>query len=469
MTARHPAPTDRFDRRLLAPMMLGSILNPVNSSIIAVALVPIGVGLGAPAAETAWLISALYLATAIGQPLVGRLVDLYGARRLFLAGAVLTIVAGVVGTLAPSIWVLVAARVVLGLGTCAGYPAAMALIRGEADRTGMASPSGVLAALSVATQTIAVVGPSLGGLLIGIGGWRSTLVVNVVLGLASLVLGWLFVPATPPGRQAAGQMRDGTARLDTVGVGLFAALLLGMLVFLMDPTPARLWLPALAVVAGVAFTRWELRRPEPFIDVRVFAGNVPLLLTYARSLVASTVSYCFLYGFTQWLEQGRGFSPSGTGLLLLPTFAVGIVATVVAGRRGTVRVKLVVGAVAQLLAAGMILLLGDGAPVWLLLGVVVMLGLPQGLVNLSNQTALYHQARRDKVGVSAGLLRTFMYLGAMVASSTAGLVFGRQATTTGLHGLGLVMLVAAAVFLVLAVADRGLAAIDAGEREAARR
>lgn len=56
-------------------MMLGAILNPINSSIIAVALVPIAVAFDAPASETAWLVSALYLATAIGQPLVGRLVD----------------------------------------------------------------------------------------------------------------------------------------------------------------------------------------------------------------------------------------------------------------------------------------------------------------------------------------------------------------------------------------------------------
>jgi MFS family permease len=70
-----------FDRRLLAPMMVGAIFNPVNSSIIAVALAPIGVAFGAPVSQTAWLISALYLATSVGQPLVGRLVDMFGPGR----------------------------------------------------------------------------------------------------------------------------------------------------------------------------------------------------------------------------------------------------------------------------------------------------------------------------------------------------------------------------------------------------
>ena len=83
MTATARVRPSGFDRRLMAPMILGSILNPINSSIIAVALVPIAIALGAPASQTAWLVSALYLATSIGQPLVGRLVDTFGPRRLY--------------------------------------------------------------------------------------------------------------------------------------------------------------------------------------------------------------------------------------------------------------------------------------------------------------------------------------------------------------------------------------------------
>ena len=73
-----------FGFRFVMPLVLGSMLNPINSTIVAVALVPIGVALGAPPTRTAWLVSALYLATALGQPIVGRLIDIFGPRRLFL-------------------------------------------------------------------------------------------------------------------------------------------------------------------------------------------------------------------------------------------------------------------------------------------------------------------------------------------------------------------------------------------------
>ena len=392
---RHAPPPDRFDRRLLSPMMLGAILNPINSSIIAVALVPIATSLGAPAAETAWLVSALYLATSIGQPLVGRLVDMFGPRRLFLAGALLTTIAGVVGVLASGLGFLIAARVILGFGTCAGYPAAMYLIRSEAKRTGMRSPAGVLTALSVTTQTIAVVGPTLGGLLIQVGGWRATFAINIPLGAAALVLGLLFLPKST----ALDADRPPRSRLDLAGIALFAATLVALLLFLMDIRVGTLWLLALAVVLGAGFALWELRSADPFIDVRVFAGNIPLLVTYARAVLAATVSYCYLYGFTQWLEGGRGLSPSAAGLVLLPTFGVGIVVASVFGRRPAVRWKLLLGSLTQVVMAVLLLFVGDGASVLALVGIAVVIGIPQGLVNLAIQNTLYYQADPERIGV----------------------------------------------------------------------
>ena len=458
----HAAPVDRFDRRLLAPMILGSILNPINSSIIAVALVPIAVAFGAPAAETAWLVSSLYVATAIGQPLVGRLVDVFGPRRLFLAGTVLTGIAGVIGLLAPSIAVLVVARVVLGFGTCSGYPASMVLIRREAQRTGQESPAAVLTALAIATQTVAVVGPTLGGVLVDLGGWRATFAINVPLAVAGVLLGLLVLPRD----EAVPEAWRRLARLDWAGVGLFAATLVALLLFLMAPHVATAWLLGLAAVLAAGFALRERRAADPFIDVRVFAGNRPILATYARSLLAATVSYGYLYGFTQWLEDGRGLSASGAGLVLLSTFLVGILVSVTTGRRPEVRAKLLVGGVVQVVVCAGLLVVTGSSPVWLLVVLAALIGLPQGLLNLANQNALYFQADGSRVGASAGLLRTFMYLGAILASTASAGFFGRRADTGGLHELALFMLGACVLLVVLVVADRSLARVGRAEADA---
>lgn len=447
---RRPADQKAFDRRLIAPMILGSILNPVNSSLIAVALVPIGIALGAPASETAWLVSGLYLATAVGQPVTGRLVDLYGPRPLYLVGTALVGIGGLVGALAPDIWTLVGARVLLGLGTCAGYPAAMSMVRGEAQRTGRDSPEGILTLLSVSTQTIAVIGPTLGGLLIGLGGWRATFTVNVPLALACLVLGALRLPR--------GKRRDRTtglvATVDPAGIAAFTVTLVALILVLMHPA----WWPLLAVVlvAGAGLVIWELRAPHPFLDLRVLGGNVGLLITFVRALLAATVSYCLLYGFTQWLEQGRGLSASGAGLILLPIFVTGIGVAALTGRRREIRGKLMVGAAGQVVLAGLLFSLGGTSPVWLLVVVALVAGIPQGLTTLALQNSVYRQSDPERIAASAGLMRTFFYLGAIAASTTGGLAFAHGATTPGLHDLALVMLVAAALFAVITVADRSL-------------
>jgi MFS family permease len=442
-----------FDRRLIVPMILGSILNPINSSMIAVALVPIGVALGALPAQTAWLVSALYLATAVGQPVVGRLVDTYGPRRLYLIGATLVGVAGVLGTVSPSLAVLIGARVLLGFGTCAGYPAAMYLIRSEARRTGHDSPGGVLTALAISAQTIAVVGPTLGGLLIGAGGWRTIFAVNIPLAVACLVLGALRLPRSEVDR--------GRARLDLPGVALFAAMLTTLLLFLMDPRAGHWWLPVLAAAAATGFAFRELRAADPFIDLRVFGGNLPLLATYGRTLLAATVSYGFIYGFTQWLEAGRGLSASGAGLILLPMFLVGIGVSAITGRRREIRGKLLAGGATQIVACVLLLLLGSHSAIWMLLVVASVVGVPQGLNNLANQNAVYYQADPARIGASAGLLRTFLYLGAIAASAGNAAFFTDGAGTAGMHHLAVFMIVVAVLLFAVTVADRSLGRVGA--------
>jgi MFS family permease len=171
------------------------------------------------------------------------------------------------------------------------------------------------------------------------------------------------------------------------------------------------------------------------------------------------VSYAFLYGFTQWLEEGRGLSPLVAGLVLLPVFGIGIAVAAITGRRTGIRGKLVVGALAQTVACALLFLFGDTSPIWLILVCAVVLGVPQGLVNLANQNAVYHQADPERIGASAGLLRTFFYLGAIVASAVGGGFLGDRADSPGLHRLAVFLVGVAGAFVVLTLVDRSLARV----------
>jgi MFS family permease len=444
-----------FNRKLLAPMMLGSVLNPINSSMLAVALIPIGQAFGAPPSQTAWLVSGLYLATAVGQPVIGRLVDTYGPRLLYLVGTSLVGIAGLLGVLAPNLWVLVVSRVLLGFGTSAAYPASMFLLRSESDRTGMKSPAKILAALSISNQVVAVIGPTLGGLLIGAGGWHLIFGINLPLSVTCLVLGVRRLPRRAATR-AAEQNTGAAEGVDVPGMALFAAMLTAFMLFLMDIEIAHWYLVVIGAVLGAGFASRELRTPRPFIDLRVLSGNAPLLATYIRQLLTAVTSYAFLYGFTQWLEEGHSLSASAAGLLLLPMSVAAMAVTALTGRRAEVRGKLVVGGIAQIVACAALLLVGSSSPLWLLVAIGAVVGIPQGLNGLANQNALYAQADPARMGSSAGLLRTSMYVGALLASAANALFFKGGADTSGLHGLSVFLLVIACLFLAVSVADRSL-------------
>ncbi|HZX08159.1 MFS transporter [Kribbella sp.] len=432
---------DRFDRRLIAPMLVGSVLNPINSSMLAVALIPIGAAFGIPPSQTAWLVTGLYLATAVGQPVMGRLVDIFGPRPLYLIATSLVGVAGLLGALAPNLGVLIASRVLLGFGTSAAYPAAMSLIRTEADRTGMETPAVILSSLSIANQVIAVIGPTLGGLLIGLGGWHLIFTINVPLSLICVVLGTVWLPRTTRSRTAGG--------LDYVGIVLFAATLVSLMLFLMHPAVSRWYLLVLALALGVAFVIAQLRVMAPFIDLRVLAGNRPLIMTYLRQVLAFVGAYSFLYGFTQWLEEARGLNASKAGLLLLPLSLAAVLVTAATGRRAAIRGKLVAGGAFLLAAAAAQLFVGPSTPIWVLAVVGVIAGVPQGLNNLANQTALYQQADPARIGSSAGLLRTCVYVGALISAAANAHFFQHGATTTGLHEMAVFLLVVAGLLALV--------------------
>jgi MFS family permease len=450
-----PRPEDiGFGRRFVAATSFGSVLNPINSSIIAVALVSIAHAFGVGTNAATWLVSALYLATAIGQPTMGRLADLIGPRRVYLAGTAAVAAGGLLGYLGWSLGSLIAARIVIGFGTSAAYPAAMTMVRRQARRLHTETPGGVLGALAVAGQATMAVGPPLGGVLIAVGGWRLTFLINVplaVVGIAA-VLAWL--PADDQEVRLASARRE----LDPPGLVLFAAALTGLLLFLMSLASPRWWLLGLTAVLLAALTARELRTQTPFLDVRMLARNRALTTTYVRFGVTMLITYGFIYGWTPWLEESAGLSAANAGLQMVPSFVVAAVVSALAARRNRVWPLLVAGAAALAAGSASLLLLTGRSPLWLLLVISVVFGAQNGLNVVTNQTAMYAQAPADSTGTAAGILRTFMYLGAIASASLISLSFGRAATDSGLHRLAVMLTVAATGLLAVTLADRKLAA-----------
>jgi len=445
-----------FSWRFTTPLFIGAALNSVNTSMIATALVPIATGLHVSVGQTASLVTALYLASAIAQPTAGKVAEVFGARRVFLVGIVLVVLGGVLGGVAQNLLMLLIARVLIGLGSSCPYPAAMMLIQRRAKAAGMEKPpGGVLGGLLIAGIATASLGLPIGGVLVEAAGWRWVFFVNVPVALIALAAALIWIPRDPA-QQTPKNARDVLSRIDLTGIIGFALAMTALLAFLFSlPEPNWTMLGA-AVVLFVALTLWELRAKHPFVDVRLLVRNAALTRTYLRYALVALCVYVVLYGITQWLEAGRHMPALGAGLLLLPMSVISGVVAVPISRRNLIRGPVIVAALASLVgSAGVLFLTSDINIVWIVL-ITLVFGVALGTAASGNQIALYTQAPREQLGVASGLFRTFGYVGSIASSAITGIVFHNSVSDSGVHLIGLIMIGVSIVAVALSVFDRRL-------------
>jgi MFS family permease len=445
---------DAFSWRFVTPMFIGAALNPINSSMIATALLAIASATHVSVGSTSVLVSALYLACAVAQPTCGKLAEVFGPRRVFLAGILIVLAGGIVGGVAQNLSTLIVSRVLIGIGTSAGYPSAMLLIRRRAEWAGLTEPpGGVLGGLQIAATVTAALGLPLGGVLVGAWGWRAVFFVNVPVALVALLMAVLWIPRDTcvVGTRSA---REIASRIDVTGIVGFGATITALLVFLFSLPHLDWGTLGLTAVLAVGLVVWELRARHPFFDVRLFASNLALTRTYIRMMLLSLCVYTVLYGISQWLEAGRGISSQGTGLLLLPMSGLSAIVVRPVSRRNLLRGPLIAAAVSSLVASVGVLLLTTRTPIIWMVVITLIFGVTLGTMAIGNQTALYTQVEASQIGTASGLLRTFTYIGSIGSSSIISIVFHKSVTDHGVHVIAIIMIVVSALALVMTLADR---------------
>ncbi len=409
----------------VAGLSLGTALNPLNSSMIAVALVVLRADFGLDVAAVTWVVTSFYLASAAGQPVMGRLADRFGPRRMFMLGMALVFVTCALAPLAPNFALLCVARAVMALGTATAYPSAVVMVGAIAHRAGL-EPARPLGRLQMANTSAAAVGPVVGGLLVSLMGWEALFLINVPLALAALLI--VRQAAPPDEARERGSVADLLRDSDIPGILAFvAALLLVMMAALNVAPDYRWWMLAAGTGIAALFAWRELQFNRPFLDLRLLGRNRPLMLVYLGFAVFSSVYYFVFFGLPQLLQEAGGYNPGVVGLLMLPLAAMSVVATPWAvramGRFGVRRVLL----------AGVVLLTAVAALMWLLTGTLAiplvlvltaLMGIPYGTVGIASNQGMFVSTRPQERGVAAGIYQTCRYVGAITATVMIGVFAG---------------------------------------------
>lgn len=449
------APAAPPEGLLVTAVALGTVLAPLNSTMIAVALPSITADLTTDAAAASWLVTAYLIAMASLQPVAGRLGDRLGRRRLILAGLAGFGLASVGAALAPSLPLLVLCRVAQAVSGAIVLPNGDALLREAVPEARRAGRFGLVGS---AVGLAAAAGPPLGGVLVTVADWRVMFAVNLLVVAPALALGWRVLPR--PAGQPTGTRRPGTG-FDWPGALLLSTLLAGLAGLLargVDVLPGAATLGAVGVLAiALALFAWrELRHPEPVLQPRFFQRPAFAAATGAVGL-SNLAMYSLLLALPL-LWAGAGRSSVETGRVLGVMAAAMVVGAPVGGRladRLGRRLPTVAGLTLLTLGALQLAVGGATAPGTAVLALAVVGG-GLGLATPGLQTAALESVERRDAGAAAGAYATSRYLGSIVGSALLAGLAGAALDTGGLWPLfgGVVAAGAASTLLALGLPPR---------------
>ncbi|MDG4657118.1 MFS transporter [Ectobacillus antri] len=428
----------RRERRLfLIAVSSGTLLNPLNSSMISMALHGIQETFHLTFAAASWVISAFYLASAIGQPVMGRLGDVFGRKAVFLTGLLIAFIPAITAPIISSFAALVILRIIQAIGTSAIYPSGMGLVRAHIHyKQGYA-----LAVISIFSSVTVALGPTVGGFVIALGDWPAIFMINIPFLLVSFLLAWFMFPKETHERHS---LREVAHFLDIPGILLFAATLITLLIFVLSLKAEPQYVMGLVgVVTLLLFIRHEWKTEAAFIPLRMFYEN--RLLTYVNFtfVLLNIYNYVLLFGVPVYLQDHLHLSLSMSGLLMLFIAGSGIVVTPITGRwtdKVGAAPALMLGAGFMLTGAVLLAFVFTKLPVYGTIPVLLLLGMGYGFQNISLQSAMLKAAPPEQTGVASGLFQTARYIGAIFASVLLGSLFGQEVTASHMRMLSIILI-----------------------------
>ena len=412
--------------RILAVLLIAIFMSLMSVSVVNVALASIQDGLNATQSDIQWVLSGYALTFGVVLVSAGRAGDLMGRGGIFILGVVIFTLASVAAGLAPDAHWLNAARFVQGGGSGFMNPQALGMIQQYfkgSERGRAFGFFGTTVGLSVA------IGPVIGGLLIQIGGldigWRLTFLINVPVGLLTIVLALLWFPR-PLIHKPTLQEHKGLSSLDPVGALLLGFGVLAVLYPFVESVSSELmWLllPA-GLLLFYLWARWErwytLRGYSPMVDLKIFATS-----SYRNGSIIMTL---YFLGMTSvwvliplYVQQGLSFSAFEAGMVGIPSALLSAFSANWAGKRvNRYGRKIVIGGLSMamfgLLSSVAVVLLHEylNLSIWWLLMTLAFFGLGQGSVVSPNQALTLAEVPLAYAGSSGAIMQTGQRIGTSV-------------------------------------------------------
>ncbi len=410
---------------------LGFLMVTLDTTIVNVALPALGGDLGAGVRGLQWVVDGYTLTFAAALLTGGVLADMVGARRVFLLGITVFALSSLACGSAASTPALVGARLIQGLGAAAVVPSSMALLREAYD--GRAARARAISVWAAFGSGAVAAGPVLGGLLIGVLGWRSVFLVNVAVGAVCVGIGRRRVAPSP--------RRGG--RLDARGQA-GGALVIAALIFILIEGPGS-WTAAPVATAGLVlplallgFVVVERRAERPMFP-RALVRNRRFTGAAAVGFVLNLAFYGEVFVLSLFFQEVLGRSPIEAGLSFLPMTAL-----ITVSNLGAPRLARRIGAVPTIVLGEVLLLIGliagigvaASTPMWLIGVILAPIGVGCGLSIPPLTSQMLDTVDGELAGLASGTFNAGRQVGGAVGVAVFGALLagpGRSALVDGMH------------------------------------
>jgi MFS transporter, DHA2 family, methylenomycin A resistance protein len=417
------SPISRFAKPLtLAAMSLGYGVVQLDVTIVNTALNSIGSSLGGGISELQWVVSTYTIAFAALILTAGALGDRIGAKRMFMAGFSVFTVASLACALAPTSFILIAARAAQGVGAALLVPNSLALLsHAYPDDKERGRAVGIWAAGASLALTA---GPLVGGALIALVGWRSIFLVNLPIGLAGLWLTWRYATDTARASRELDLLGQAAA-IGILGV-LAGAIIEGGRLGWANP-----WVLAgfgAFVILSALFLLQERRARQPMLPLSLFTHRM-FALTSLVGLLVNIAFYGLIFLFSLYFQQINHWTPFATGLAFVPMMGavlpVNLLAARIAERIGA---PITIASGALIAAAGCLSLLGieQGTSYWMICVPLIAMGGGLGLLVPPLTSTLLGSVEKSRSGIAAGVLNSTRQTGSVLGVALFGSLIGGQ-------------------------------------------
>jgi EmrB/QacA subfamily drug resistance transporter len=385
-------------------------------SSVNIALPTIGKEFGLDAVTLGWVATSFMLASAITLLPAGRLADIHGRKRMFASGSVVFGLASLVIAFAPSAAVLLAARVVQGIGAAMVFGTSVAILTSVYP----ANEKGRVLGINVASVYIGQsVGPTIGGILTRYFGWRSIFLVVAPVALL------IFVITITKLRGEWAEARNDS--FDVPGALIYALSLFGVIYGLSAlPSALGAMLIGGGVVCFIAFVAWERRTLSPLLNLKLFSNNPVFTFSNAAALINYCANAATALLLSLYLQHIKGYPPQTAGLILIAQPVVQAIFSPLAGRLSdTVEPRILASAGMACAALGLFLFatLAAETPVVFVVAVLMLLGAGFALFSSPNTNAIMSSVEKRSYGVAAATLSTMRVIGQTMSIGIVMLVF----------------------------------------------